>query len=114
MVIQRSNHLFRPAHSHMTICPSAEAVRGWRHLNHPMVCTVGAVAPGARFLCFKERVSQVHSRGSANCRTRDSKLGEGDFQEAYISHFLTVSGAKRAQTGVLGHWEAIGAVNLSV
>jgi hypothetical protein len=66
----------------MAICPGAEAVRGWRRLNHPTVCTVGAVAPGAGFLLLKERLSQVHSRESANCRTRDSKLEEGDFQEA--------------------------------
>jgi hypothetical protein len=89
-------------------------VRGWRRLNRPTVCTVGTVAPGAGFLHLNERVSQVFSRGSANCRTRDNKLGEGDFQEAYLSHFSTVSGAERAQTGVLGHWEAIGAVGLSV
>jgi hypothetical protein len=48
--------MFRP------ICPGAEAVRGWRALNRPMVCTVGMVAPGARFLRLKERVSQVHAR----------------------------------------------------
>ena len=65
----------------MAICPGAEAVRGWRRLNRPMVCTVGAVAPGAVFLRLKERVSQVHSKGSANCRTKDNKLEEGDFQE---------------------------------
>ena len=47
----------------MAICPSAEAVRGWRHLNCPTVCTVGVVAPGARFIRFKMRVSQVHSKG---------------------------------------------------
>jgi hypothetical protein len=46
----------------MAICPGAEAVRGWRRLNHPTVCTVGAVAPGAGFLRLKERVSQVCSR----------------------------------------------------
>jgi hypothetical protein len=66
----------------MAICLGAKAVRGWRCLNHPTVCTVGAVAPGARFLRLKERVSQVCQRGSANCRTRDNKLEEGDFQEA--------------------------------
>jgi hypothetical protein len=60
----------------MAICPGAEAVRGWRRLNHPTVCT------GVGFLHLKERVSQVHSKGSANCRTRDNKLEEGDFQEA--------------------------------
>jgi hypothetical protein len=49
----------------------------------------------------------------ANCRTRDSKVGEGDFKEAYLSHFSTVSGAERAQTGVLGRCGAIGAVSLS-
>jgi hypothetical protein len=46
----------------MAICPGAEAVRGWRRLNRPTVCTVGAVAPGAGFLRLKERVSQVCSR----------------------------------------------------
>jgi hypothetical protein len=66
----------------MAICPGAEAVRGWRCLNRPTVCTVGAVVPGAGVLRLKERVSQVHSKGSVNCRTRDSKLEEGDFQEA--------------------------------
>jgi hypothetical protein len=41
----------------MAICPGAKAIRGWRRLNRPTVCTVGAVVPGARFLCLKERVS---------------------------------------------------------
>jgi hypothetical protein len=35
------------------IRPGAEAVRGWRALNRPTVCTVGAVAPGAGFLRLK-------------------------------------------------------------
>jgi hypothetical protein len=43
----------------MAICPGVEAVRGWRHLNRPTVCTVGVVAPGVGFLRLKERVSQV-------------------------------------------------------
>jgi hypothetical protein len=47
----------------MAICPGAEAVRGWRALNCPTVCTVGAIAPGAGFLRLKERVSEVRSRG---------------------------------------------------
>jgi hypothetical protein len=46
----------------MVIRPGAEAVRGWRALNHSTVCTVGMVAPGAGFLRLKEHVSQVHSR----------------------------------------------------
>jgi hypothetical protein len=46
----------------MVIRPGAEAVRGWCALNCSTVCTVGVVAPGARFLHLKERVSQVHSR----------------------------------------------------
>jgi hypothetical protein len=79
---KRNNHLFSQPLVACAIRPGAEAVRGWRCLNHPTVCTVGAVAPGASFLRFKECVSQVHSRGSANCRTRDNKLEEGDFQEA--------------------------------
>jgi hypothetical protein len=45
------------------IHPGAKVVRGWRALNRPTVCTVGAIAPGAGFLRIKERVSQVHSRG---------------------------------------------------
>jgi hypothetical protein len=53
---------FIQARGHMAICPGAEAVRGWRALNRPTVCTVGAVAPGAGFLRLKERVSQVRSR----------------------------------------------------
>ena len=44
------------------IHPGAEAVRGWRALNRPTVCTVGTVAPGAGFSLFKMCVSQVHSR----------------------------------------------------
>jgi hypothetical protein len=44
--------------------------------------SVGTIAPGAGFLRLKERVSQVHSRESVNCRTRDNKLEEGDLQEA--------------------------------
>jgi hypothetical protein len=47
----------------MAICPGVEAVRGWRRLNHPTVCIVGAVAPSAGFLRLKERVSQVCERG---------------------------------------------------
>ena len=54
---------FPSIRSHATIRPGVEAVRGWRRLNRPTVCTVGAVAPGAGFLRLKERVSQVHARG---------------------------------------------------
>jgi hypothetical protein len=54
---------FINARGHMAIRPGAEAVRGWRALNRPTVCTVGAVAPGAGFIRLKMRVSQVHSRG---------------------------------------------------
>jgi hypothetical protein len=53
------NHLFS---KHTVLCairPGAEAVRGWRALNRSTVCTVGAVAPGAGFLRFIMRVSQV-------------------------------------------------------
>jgi hypothetical protein len=38
-------------------------VRGWRALNRPTVCTIGAVVPGARFSRFKMRVSQVQTTG---------------------------------------------------
>jgi hypothetical protein len=76
------NHLYALRAVLCATCPGAEAVRGWRHLNRPTVCTVGAVAPGAGFLRFKTRVSQVQEKGGANCRTRDNKLEEGDFQEA--------------------------------
>jgi hypothetical protein len=79
---KRLNHFFAQPLVTCAIRPGAEAVRGWHALNRPTVCTVGAVAPGAGFLRFKERVSQVCQRGSVNCRTRDSKLEEGDFQEA--------------------------------
>jgi hypothetical protein len=34
-------------------------VRGWRALNRPTVCTVGAVAPGAGFSRHLLRVCQV-------------------------------------------------------
>jgi hypothetical protein len=34
-------------------------VRGWHALNHPTVCTVGTIAPGAEFLRHILRVSQV-------------------------------------------------------
>jgi hypothetical protein len=47
----------------MAICPGAEAVRGWHALNHPTVCIVGTVAPGAGFLHLNEHVSQVHWKG---------------------------------------------------
>ena len=36
-------------------------VRGWRALNLPTVCTVGAIALGAGFSRFILRVSQVQS-----------------------------------------------------
>jgi hypothetical protein len=45
-----------------TICPGAEAVRGWRRLNHPTICTVGTVVPSDGFLHLKECVSQVCER----------------------------------------------------
>jgi hypothetical protein len=35
-------------------------VRGWRTLNRPTVCTVGAVVPGTGFSRFILRVCQVH------------------------------------------------------
>jgi hypothetical protein len=57
------NHLYALRTVLCTTCLGAEAVRGWRALNCPMVCIVGAVAPGAGFLRFKTRVSQVHSKG---------------------------------------------------
>jgi hypothetical protein len=47
----------------MAICPGAEAVRGWRCLNHPTVCIIGMVVPGAGFLRLKECVSQVFEGG---------------------------------------------------
>jgi hypothetical protein len=60
--VQRTNHPFARTTVIYAIRPGAEAVRGWRALNRPTVCTVGAVAPGAGFLRLKERVSQVRSR----------------------------------------------------
>ena len=50
----------------MVICairPGAEAVRGWRALNHSTVCIVGVVVPDAGFLCLNEHVSQVQGKG---------------------------------------------------
>ena len=49
----------------------------------------------------------------AKCRTRDSIVEGENFKGGYLLHFSTVSGAERAQTGVLGRWEAIGVVGLS-
>jgi hypothetical protein len=37
---------------------------------------------------------------------------KGNFQEAYILQFLAKRGAKKAQLGVFGHSEAIGAIYL--
>ena len=42
--------------------PESLAVRGWRAHNHPTVCTIGAIAPGAGFSHFKMRVSQDQTR----------------------------------------------------
>ena len=42
-------HFFLRPRSYATMCPGAEAVRGWRCPNCSTVCTVGAVAPGAGF-----------------------------------------------------------------
>jgi hypothetical protein len=61
--VQRTNHPFAKTTVICAICPGAEAVRGWRALNRPMVCIIGVVAPGAGFLLLNERVSQVCSRG---------------------------------------------------
>jgi hypothetical protein len=38
---------------------------------------------------------------------------KGNFQEAYLLQFLTKSGAEKAQLGVLGRSEAIGAIYLA-
>jgi hypothetical protein len=75
-VIRLDNDLTTFAQHSVTCCHTA---RCWRCLNRPTVCTVGVIAPGAKFIRFKMCVSQVHSKGGANCRTRDSKLEEGDF-----------------------------------
>jgi hypothetical protein len=48
----------RPVYGHVAIRPCAEAVGGWRRPNRPTVCTVGAVAPGARL----KRISGACSR----------------------------------------------------
>jgi hypothetical protein len=37
---------------------------------------------------------------------------KGNFQEAYILQFLAKSGAEKAQLGVFGHSESIGAIYL--
>jgi hypothetical protein len=36
-----------------------------------------------------------------------------NFQEAYLLQFLAKQGAEKAQLGVFGHFEAIGAIYLS-
>jgi hypothetical protein len=38
---------------------------------------------------------------------------KGDFQEAYLLHFLAKQGTKKAQLGVFGHSRAIGAIYLA-
>ena len=46
-------------------------------------------------------------------RTRDNKLEEENFQEAYLLQFLAKSGAEKAQLGVFGCSKAIGAIYLA-
>jgi hypothetical protein len=48
MVLKRTNHFFK-ARGHMPICPGAEAVRGWRALNRPTVCTGARLRTGLSF-----------------------------------------------------------------
>jgi hypothetical protein len=42
-----------------------------------MVCTVGAIAPGAGFSCFKMRVSQVHSERVCFVDAKTASLKRG-------------------------------------
>jgi hypothetical protein len=39
---------------------------------------------------------------------------KGNFQEAYLLQFLTKSGAEKAQLGVFGCFEAIGAIYFGI
>jgi hypothetical protein len=39
---------------------------------------------------------------------------KGDFQEAYLLQFLAKSGVEKAQLGVFGSFESIGAIYLEI
>jgi hypothetical protein len=56
---ERLNQFLRPAKVLCAMCPSAEAVRGWRALNRPTVCTDARLCTGLGSLRLNERVSQV-------------------------------------------------------
>ena len=93
----------------MAIRPGAEAVRGWRALNHPTVCTVGAVAPGAGFLCLKERVSQVHEKGVriVDPETTSLKRETSRRPKFFIFRPIEVPKEPRLGFGTLGsHWSS--------
>jgi hypothetical protein len=65
----------------MAICPGAEAVRGWRRLNRPRFAPVCGCIWDWVFMLKRVYELGLLKEG-ANCRTRDNKLEEGDFQEA--------------------------------
>jgi hypothetical protein len=55
---------------------------GWRALNHPTVCTVGAVVPMYWVFTLFIACEPGSIDKGVFCRCRDNKLEEGDFQEA--------------------------------
>jgi hypothetical protein len=83
-VIRLDNELNHFSAKHEVACairPGAEAVRGWRTLNRPTVCTGARLRTGLVFTLKRACEPGLFKEG-ANCRTRDNKLEEGDFQEA--------------------------------
>jgi hypothetical protein len=66
---------------------------------------------GTEFLRLNKCVSQVCSRGSTICRTRDSRVEEGDFKEANFFIFRPIEVPKEPRQGF---WDAAEPLEQSV
>jgi hypothetical protein len=87
----------------MAIRPGAEAVRGWCTLNHPTVCTIGAVVPDARFIHFKMRVSQVQFRRVRIVEPETVSLKRGTSRRPNFFIFRPIEVPKEPRQGF---WDA--------
>jgi hypothetical protein len=89
--------------------PGARRLGTGHALNHPTVCTIGTVAPGAGFSHYLLRVCQVHSRGVQFVDAETTSLKRPNF---FIFRLIEVP--KEPRQGFWDSSEAIGAVGLSV
>jgi hypothetical protein len=84
----------------MTICPGARRLGAGGTLNHSMVCTIGVVAPGARFLFLNKRVCQVHTRWVRSIEPVTTSLKEKTSRRHNFFFFRPIEVPERAQIRV--------------